>query len=78
MQRMMHRDQERQIFLRPIEAAQALGCSRTRIYELVHSGELPHVLLGGTSIRIPRAAIDEMVAQAMGRPTSASSVSDRS
>jgi excisionase family DNA binding protein len=53
------------------------GCSRTRIYELIHAGELPHVLLGGTSIRIPRAAIDEMVAEAMGR-SSASPVSDRS
>src|SRR5262249_52081698 len=64
-----HRDSERQIFLRPIEAAAALGCSRTRVYELVRTGELPHILLGGTSIRIPRQAITEMVAQAMGRET---------
>jgi excisionase family DNA binding protein len=70
MQRLFHRDQEGQIaqlFLRPVEAAKALGCSRTRIYELVHAGELPHVLLGGTSIRIPKAALDALVAQAMGQ-----------
>jgi excisionase family DNA binding protein len=56
---------QEQILLRPVEAAKALGCSRTRIYELVHSGDLPHVRLGGTSIRIPRAAIDLLVAKAM-------------
>jgi excisionase family DNA binding protein len=56
---------QEQILLRPVEAAKALGCSRTRVYELVHSGDLPHVRLGGTSIRIPRAAIDLLVVKAM-------------
>jgi excisionase family DNA binding protein len=61
-----HRDSERQVFLKPIEAAQALGVSRTRVYELVKAGELPHILLGNTStIRIPRAAIDALVEEAM-------------
>jgi excisionase family DNA binding protein len=54
-----------QIFLRPGEAARALGCSRTRVYELVHAGTLPHVRLGGTSIRIPKAAIQKLVDDAM-------------
>jgi excisionase family DNA binding protein len=54
-----------QIFFRPSEAALALGCSRTRIYELVHAGLLPHVRLGGTSIRIPKAAIQKLVDDAM-------------
>jgi excisionase family DNA binding protein len=54
-----------QVLLRPGEAAKALGCSRTRVYELVHSGDLPHVRLGGTSIRIPSAAIQQLVNDAM-------------
>jgi excisionase family DNA binding protein len=58
-----------QVLLRTSEAAHALGISRTRVYELVRAGALAHVLLGGTSIRIPRAAIDELVAEAMGRAT---------
>jgi excisionase family DNA binding protein len=57
--------QVEQVMYRPSEAAKALGCSRTRVYELVHSGDLPHVLLGGTSIRIPRIAIDRLVDDAM-------------
>ena len=57
--------QQEQILLRPIEAAKALGCSRTRVYELVHAGDLPHVRLGGTSLRIPRAAIEKLVQDAM-------------
>jgi excisionase family DNA binding protein len=58
-------DQIEQIFFRPNEAARALGCSRTRIYELVHAGDLPYVRLGGTSIRIPKAAIQKLVDDAM-------------
>jgi excisionase family DNA binding protein len=52
-------------FLRPNEAAQALGCSRTRIYELIYSGYLPHVRLGGTALRIPMAAIEQMIEAAL-------------
>jgi excisionase family DNA binding protein len=57
--------QVEQVLLRPIEAAKALGCSRTRVYELVQTGDLPHVRLGGTSIRIPRAAIQRLVDDAL-------------
>jgi excisionase family DNA binding protein len=54
-----------QVLYRMSEAAKVLGISRTRIYELVASGDLPHVRLGGTSIRIPRAAIDRLIEDAM-------------
>ncbi len=57
--------QVEQVLLRPSEAAKALGCSRTRVYELVHAGDLPHVRLGGTSIRIPKLAIQRLIDQAM-------------
>jgi excisionase family DNA binding protein len=54
-----------QVLLRPSEAAKALGCSRTRVYEMVHTGDLPHVRLGGTSIRIPKVAIQRLIDDAM-------------
>jgi excisionase family DNA binding protein len=57
-----------QLLLRPAEAARVLGCSRTRVYELIHTGDLPHILLGGTGIRIPRAAIDRMIEAALKPP----------
>jgi excisionase family DNA binding protein len=57
--------QVEQALYRPIEAAKALGCSRTRIYELVHAGDLPHLRLGGTSIRIPKVAIQRLIDEAM-------------
>jgi len=57
--------QVEQLLLRPAEAARALGCSRTRVYELINTGDLPHVRLGGTSIRIPRVAIDRLINAAM-------------
>ena len=59
--------QVEQVLLRPTEAARALGCSRTRVYELVHAGDLPHVRLGGTSIRIPKVAIQRLIDEAMTR-----------
>jgi excisionase family DNA binding protein len=50
------------LLARPTEAAEALGISRTRIYELLAKGVIPSVRIGG-SIRIPvdrlRAWIDE-------------------
>jgi excisionase family DNA binding protein len=61
----MRREQVPQFLLRPMEAARALSCSRTRVYQMIHEGSLPHLLLGGTSIRIPRQAIDAMIDAAM-------------
>jgi excisionase family DNA binding protein len=58
---------QEQVLLRTVEAAKLLGCSRTRVYELVQQGHLPAVRLGGTSIRIPRIAIDAMIQNAMRR-----------
>jgi excisionase family DNA binding protein len=54
-----------QMLLRTGEAAKALGCSRSRVYELVASGDLPHIRLGGQAIRIPVAAITKLVDDAM-------------
>jgi excisionase family DNA binding protein len=40
------------LLLRPIEAADAIGVSRSTIYQLLASGELPSIRIGG-SIRVP-------------------------
>jgi excisionase family DNA binding protein len=53
------------ILLRPTEAAKLLSISRSRVYELLNLGALPAVKLGGTSWRIPRAAIEQLVQEAM-------------
>jgi excisionase family DNA binding protein len=54
-----------QILYRAGEAAKALGVSRTRVYELVQTGDLPHVRLGGKAIRIPKVALEKLVEDAM-------------
>lgn len=44
----------------PDQAAQVLGCGRTRVYAFIKSGELRSVKLG-KSRRIPRSALDEFI-----------------
>ena len=43
------------------EAAAALRVSRSSVYEMIHRGELPSIRIG-TTIRIPRRAVDELLA----------------
>jgi len=52
------------LFLSPLEAAGMLGVSRAKIYDLVAAGSLQAWRVG-TSIRIPRRAIQELVDQIM-------------
>ena len=42
--------------LRPSEAAEALGVSRSKAYELIASGEIPSVHVGGC-LRVPLDAL---------------------
>jgi excisionase family DNA binding protein len=44
--------------LRPADLAKLLGVSRSRVYQLLASGVVPAVRVGG-AIRIPRAAWEE-------------------
>jgi len=46
--------------LKMLEAAEVIGVGRTKIYELVASGELPCVHIG-RPVRIPMAAIEDFV-----------------
>jgi excisionase family DNA binding protein len=48
------------VLLTPAEAAQALGLSRTKVYELMAGGLLRSVKIG-TSRRVPREALAELV-----------------
>ena len=41
--------------LRPTEAAEAIGIGRSKVYEVIASGDLPSIRVGG-SIRVPVTA----------------------
>jgi excisionase family DNA binding protein len=57
------------LLLRPVEAAEAIGISRTKIYELLASGDLPSVRIGA-SVRVPVEALRAWIARQLdtGRP----------
>jgi excisionase family DNA binding protein len=50
------------LLVRPEDAALVLGIGRTKVYELIRSGALRSVRVGGLR-RIPVAALDELVAR---------------
>jgi excisionase family DNA binding protein len=50
------------LLLRPLEAAEAIGIGRSKVYELLASGELPSVRVGA-SVRVPVDALREWVAR---------------
>lgn len=60
-------------FLRAEDVAAALGLKRSRVYQLVQAGELPHVKVGDkrTGVRIPRAAFDAWLARKSAEATEA-------
>lgn len=49
------------ILLRPAEAAEALGISRSKAYELIATGAIPSVRIGN-SARVPVKALHELAA----------------
>jgi excisionase family DNA binding protein len=58
---MDHGTTDGRLLLRPIEAAQRLGIGRTKVYELMASGELRSVKIGAAR-RISATALAEYVA----------------
>lgn len=48
------------ILLRPMEAAQLIGIGRTKMYEMVASGELPSIHIGRAR-RIPVNALNKWI-----------------
>ncbi len=53
---------DHRLLLRPHEAGDALGVSRSKVYELIASGELPSIRLGG-SVRVPLEALHAWIGQ---------------
>ena len=51
-----------QMLLRIPEAAKVMGLGRTKMYELVRSGDVPSVRFG-RSIRIPTKSLVELIEQ---------------
>jgi excisionase family DNA binding protein len=50
------------ILYRPTEAAEAIGVSRARVYELIAAGIIPSIRIG-SSIRVPVEALRQWVAR---------------
>lgn len=48
------------LLLRPMEAAEAIGVGRSKVYELLASGELPSIRIGG-SVRVPVDALQRWI-----------------
>jgi excisionase family DNA binding protein len=57
---------ERRLLLRPAEAAEMLAVSRSRVYELISAGVIPHIRIGG-SLRVPVAELDRWVAEQVAK-----------
>ena len=49
------------------EAGKILGYSRNTAYEAAKRGELPTIRLGGRKIRVPKAALQQLLDRAIGR-----------
>ncbi|MSO29795.1 MAG: DNA-binding protein [Acidobacteria bacterium] len=50
------------LLLRPTEAAETIGIGRSKIYELLASGDLPSIRIGG-SVRVPVDALRAWIAR---------------
>jgi excisionase family DNA binding protein len=59
---------EAPLLLRVEEVAQLLGLGRTRTFQMVSAGQLPVVRIG-RFVRIPRAALEEWIAERTAPPT---------
>ena len=53
---------EERMALRVGEAAEALGISRSRVYELIAQGDIPKIKIG-KSVRVPVEGLREWVAR---------------
>lgn len=62
--------QER-LLIRVSEAAERLGISRTKAYELAKSGALPGTMKVGQSLRVSARRLDEWIERETTGPTAA-------
>jgi excisionase family DNA binding protein len=61
------------LFLRISEAARLLSMSRSAAYQAIRAGQLPSVRVAG-KWRVPRAALERLLEQAMRAPASLAKV----
>jgi excisionase family DNA binding protein len=54
------------LMLRPIEAADAIGVSRSKAYELIAAGQIPSVKVGGC-VRVPVVALQAWIADQLAQ-----------
>lgn len=48
------------MLMKPEEVARALGVGRSKVYQMLNSGELPHIR-AGKSLRVPRGALETWI-----------------
>ncbi len=58
--------------LKAADVAQEMGVTTGRVYQLISSGLLPHITIGG-GIRIPRAAWEQWLSEQSAKALEASS-----
>jgi excisionase family DNA binding protein len=51
-------------FLKPVEVAEAIGVSRTKVYWAIQRGEIPSTRIAGM-IRVPKAWVEAKVKTAL-------------
>ena len=62
----MEETKPERLFLKPSEAAQMIGVSRAKIYELINSGAIPSKKIGNSGmIRVPLAGLKRLVDEAL-------------
>ena len=64
------------LLYRPAEAAIAIGVSRSRMYELITSGEIPSIRLGGTW-RVPVESLRQWIKKQLSAEESAAPVAEQ-
>jgi excisionase family DNA binding protein len=50
------------LLLRPSELAEAMGISRSKAYELIASGDVPSIRIGG-NVRVPLDALRKWITE---------------
>jgi len=58
------------LFLRITEAARLLSMSRSAAYQAIYAGQIPAIRVAG-KWRVPRAALEQLLEQAMRPPDEA-------
>jgi excisionase family DNA binding protein len=51
-------------FLKPVEVAEAIGISRTKVYWAIQRGEIPSTRIAGM-LRVPRVWVEQQVRAAL-------------